>query len=72
MKKTKFLMKCMSMFLIVCMVVTSMEISFAAESSDVNGHWAANDVSSWIEKGLANGYNDGTFKPDNSITRLNL
>lgn len=37
--------------------------------SDINGHWAK----SWIEKsvkmGFVSGYEDGTFKPDRTITR---
>jgi len=37
--------------------------------SDIAGHWAEKQINGWIEKGLAKGYPDGSFKPDFSITR---
>lgn len=37
--------------------------------SDINGHWASSTIVDFINKGFINGYDDGTFKPDNSITR---
>ncbi len=37
--------------------------------SDVNGHWAETNIKGFIAKGYINGYPDGTFRPDNSITR---
>ncbi|MEN6463511.1 MAG: S-layer homology domain-containing protein [Syntrophomonas sp.] len=40
-----------------------------AQTSDITGHWAAAQVNNWLEKGLIRGYEDGTFKPDNNITR---
>ncbi|HAU31989.1 MAG TPA: hypothetical protein DCW46_06985 [Desulfotomaculum sp.] len=43
-------------------------VSFA-QPSDIQNHWAGKQISDWIDKGLAQGYPDGTFKPDNSITR---
>ncbi len=38
-------------------------------STDIQGHWAEEKISDWISKGLANGYGDGTFKPNNNIKR---
>lgn len=40
-----------------------------AQPSDIQGHWAEQQISNWVDKGLASGYQDGAFKPDNSITR---
>lgn len=37
--------------------------------SDINGHWAESQIKDFISKGYLNGYEDGTFKPNNSITR---
>ena len=37
--------------------------------SDIIGHWAENQIKDFINKGYLNGYPDGTFKPNNSITR---
>lgn len=41
----------------------------AMAESDLTGHWAGNTIQEWINKGLAKGYVDGSFKPDNNITR---
>ncbi|MGI5873610.1 MAG: Spy0128 family protein [Bacillota bacterium] len=37
--------------------------------SDVSGHWAERNVQRASAQGLINGYPDGTFKPDQRITR---
>ena len=37
--------------------------------TDISGHWAAEDINRAAEKGWINGYPDGTFKPEQSITR---
>jgi Bacterial Ig-like domain (group 2)/S-layer homology domain len=37
--------------------------------TDISGNWAYAQISSLIEKGIAAGYPDGTFKPDNTVTR---
>lgn len=37
--------------------------------SDMTGHWAAEEILEATAKGIVNGYPDGTFKPDNPITR---
>ena len=42
----------------------------AANVLDVSGHWAEIQINDWIGKGLAKGYPDGTFKPDNEISRV--
>ncbi|CEN79968.1 S-layer homology domain-containing protein [Paraclostridium sordellii] len=36
---------------------------------DIKGHWSESQINSFISSGYINGYIDGTFKPDNSITR---
>ncbi|ATW27589.1 S-layer homology domain-containing protein [Candidatus Formimonas warabiya] len=38
-------------------------------ASDVANHWAAAQINSWMEKGWITGYQDGSFKPNNYITR---
>lgn len=37
--------------------------------ADIGGHWAKKEIVVWIEKGLARGYEDGTFRPEDSVTR---
>ena len=47
-------------------------LSLPAEAafSDTAGHWAEGAITKWSEEyGIINGYEDGTFRPDASITR---
>lgn len=37
--------------------------------SDINAHWASEAIGKCFVKGYISGYEDGTFKPDNTITR---
>lgn len=59
-------------------VVTTEEISTEetthiandkAVFSDIENHWAENIIENMAETGTITGYIDGSFKPDNSITR---
>lgn len=41
-----------------------------AAFSDTAGHWAETAIDKWSQQyGIIQGYEDGTFRPDNSITR---
>lgn len=40
-----------------------------ASNSDYRGHWAEKTIQKAIDKGVMNGYPDGTFKPDQPLTR---
>lgn len=58
--------------LILMIVLLFSQISFAVaagEKSDITGHWAKEEISSWITQGFVNGFSDGSFKPDQEITR---
>lgn len=37
--------------------------------SDMNGHWAKQTLDTFVKLGVINGYEDGTAKPDQKITR---
>ncbi|MCJ8342972.1 MAG: S-layer homology domain-containing protein [Cetobacterium sp.] len=37
--------------------------------NDIKGHWAESQINSFISSGYIMGYEDGTFRPDKSITR---
>lgn len=37
--------------------------------TDITGHWAQSTISQMVAKGVAKGYPDGTFRPNNNITR---
>ena len=38
-------------------------------ATDTANHWANAEISDWESKGLIKGYEDGTFKADNSVSR---
>ncbi|WP_339802090.1 S-layer homology domain-containing protein [Paenibacillus sp. FSL R5-0744] len=46
-------------------------VSAAADSSvkDYEGHWAQQQIESWLEKGWLKGFEDGSVKPNQSISR---
>ena len=65
---------------VLLLVVLFMQLgfsSFAANDnegiivafSDNKGHYAENIINEWIQKGLISGYPDGTFRPNNNVTR---
>jgi hypothetical protein len=66
-------MKGKGRFAVVLAVAACMLIFLAApalaQPTDIQGHWAENTVSEWVYNGYIVGYPDGTFRPDNTITR---
>lgn len=38
------------------------------ELSDIQGHWAEKEIRELVSKGIVNGYEDRTFRPDRGIT----
>ena len=42
------------------------------KKSDYEKHWAREDIDWAISKGLLKGYPDGTFRPDQPVTRAEL
>ena len=56
--------------LLAAVLAGALTFTQAAAFSDTSGHWAENAISKWSEEyGIINGYDDGTFRPDQSITR---
>ncbi|WP_336788336.1 S-layer homology domain-containing protein [Paenibacillus sp. MMO-177] len=39
---------------------------------DISGHWAESSIETAVQAGILNGYSDGTYKPNNTITRAEL
>ncbi len=48
---------------------SSAVLASTADRSDIQGHWAQEQIAAWIAKGLVKGYDDGRFKLDHPITR---
>ncbi len=58
--------------LVVTMMVFFLGFSIQplfAQPVDLENHWAKEQITQWVNSGLAKGYPDGTFKPDATITR---
>ncbi|PKM53305.1 MAG: hypothetical protein CVV00_13000 [Firmicutes bacterium HGW-Firmicutes-5] len=60
--------KLIAIILSLAISIPAFTISVSARS-DIENHWAGNTIKEWMNMGLAGGYGDGSFKPDNSITR---
>jgi len=60
-----------SVLIILLLLTTWSAIPIQASDAinDIDGHWAKEDLNKWVEKGILLGYQDGTIKPDNNITR---
>jgi len=62
--------------IILCLVLATSGLAFAEEvavtsapSTDYAGHWAEGTIQKWMDAGKISGYSDGSYKPDNNITR---
>ena len=65
MKKTKFL--CMVLCLFT--TITMLFVMTVAAFSDLGGDEAERVIDRWYDAGLISGYPDGTFRPDETVTR---
>ncbi len=60
----------MKKFLILMLVFMMAGSLVFADFSDVTeNHWAYEYIENMIDRGVVSGYEDGSFKPDNSVTR---
>jgi len=56
----------MTIVMMTALLVPS--VAFGTEK-DYSGHWAEDTIQDWFDLGLIKGYEDGSFKPENSISR---
>jgi len=62
--------KIISLTLSVIMIMSLCVCVSAASFSDISSdHWAYENVKTLVDEGTINGYSDGTFKPNKSVTR---
>nr|WP_243867390.1 S-layer homology domain-containing protein [Paenibacillus sp. BK720] len=50
----------------------SAEAASKPSFTDIDGHWAESSIETAVQAGVLNGYPDGSFKPNNTITRAEL
>ena len=63
--------KVLSLVLVIAMVLSSMSFAFAGTFEDVTGDYE-DAVEALVALGVINGYEDGTFRPEKTITRAEL
>lgn len=61
--------KRLSLILAVVMI-TALTVPGVAFAADYTGHWAEDTIQEWFDNERISGYEDGSFKPENSITRV--
>jgi hypothetical protein len=59
----------LSIALIFLTALLFMSGASLAAPTDIEGHWAGNTIAKWVDEGNVKGYEDGTFRPNNPITR---
>lgn len=53
----------------LCMALLVATASYAANLTDIAGHWAESYIEYGVEAGYISGYEDGTFLPDKTVSR---
>ena len=66
--------KTLSVFVLAVFILTMIFGTIPAAGAnnglpDVKGHWAQATIRELVDEGIIAGYPDGTFKPNNNITR---
>ena len=55
---------------VIALLITTASFAFAASFNDFDdSHWAASAVNVLVTEGTVGGYDDGTFKPNGTVTR---
>ena len=61
--------KLVTAIMAITLVTMSSCLSYAKDYKDTNEHWANSSIQRWSESEVVRGYDDGSFKPNNSMTR---
>ncbi|MGI6551153.1 MAG: S-layer homology domain-containing protein [Syntrophomonadales bacterium] len=62
----------MTLAMLVTLIGTAVFASQPSSLSDVENHWARQQIMTAVEKGIMNGVGDGMFLPNRSLTRAEL
>ncbi len=57
---------------IILLIMISVLLVPSYAFNDVHGHWAKAEIDRWVDAGYVNGYPDGSFRPDNTVTTVEL
>ncbi len=61
--------KRLAMVMVCLFILCAAAVAGAVELSDIEGHWAENDIRELVGIGAITGYLDGTYRPEGTITR---
>ena len=61
--------KSIIVFLLTLRLIILMSKPVFAYFPDISGHWAQKLIINGVDNRIVKGYNDGTFRPNNGITR---
>jgi len=70
MKKATRILSALLAMVLLCTAMLS--ASAAAKFTDIEGHWGKSYIERWADSGVINGYPDGTFRPDQFVTRAEV
>ncbi|MHB1041669.1 MAG: S-layer homology domain-containing protein [Eubacteriales bacterium] len=59
---------CIAFCLLLSLISTASALP-GAVPGDIKGHWAEGTISEWLDKGMVSGFPDGSFRPDQPVTR---
>jgi len=62
----------MAVFLLNGMGVTAQSINGSHPFTDIAGHWAEAYIEELFDQGITGGYPDGTYRPENLVTRAEM
>lgn len=63
-------MKKIKLVITILVIITMFNsVALAKTFNDLDGHWAKEVIEKMSDKGVLNGFEDGTFKPNESVTR---
>jgi len=68
-KKIKNIFVTFISVLCVLLMPFSIQANASAVPNDIEGHWAKNSIQTLVQSGIIDGYPDGSFKPEEYITR---
>ena len=62
----------MAVFLLNAMGISPPALDGSHPFSDVTSHWAEIFIEELFDQGITGGYPDGTYRPENSVTRAEM